>query len=224
MKIGTERQEQSSVMHEGACSTGPIQNRSGLRTASAESRDSAGASARAAAEIPGGNAPDPPPKTVLFVSGDEYLRTTMRAYMEHVGYQVRCCADAARVPEMFFHGAGADLLLMDLHLLGATGLRLAAELTGFAPDLPVIAICAPAQDMRGFSGVTPQSWRFLRKPVVLPELLGLIRNALERRQDRRQSAKPALPREKSPASARRRLSRSEPEIAVPEMKAQGSIR
>lgn len=131
------------------------------------------------------------PATVLFVSDDDYFRSTMLAYLEHVGYQVRSCADAARVPELFFHGSGnpsgsgasfcfdVDLLLIDVDALGAPGLRMAAELTSFDPDLPVIAIAAPhALQMNGLAG-SVRGWKYVSKPVLLPELLELIRAALE---------------------------------------------
>lgn len=117
--------------------------------------------------------------TVLFVSDDDYFRSTMRAYLEHLDFVVRSCADAARVPELFFRGPRVDLLLMDVHAMGATGLRLAAELTGFEPQLPVIVIAAPDLEKNALASIARRGWKFLSKPVLLPELLGLIYNALE---------------------------------------------
>lgn len=123
--------------------------------------------------------------TVLFVSDDDYFRSTMRAYLEHVGFKVRSSADAARIPELFFRqpgaGAAVDLLLIDVHALGSTGLRLAAELTCFVPDLPVVIITSPGMDEGELSGIVRQGWKFLNKPVLLPQLLGVILSALEPR-------------------------------------------
>lgn len=136
-------------------------------------------------------APDDPSLlgTVLLVSDDNYFRSTMRAYLEHAGIPVRSCADAARVPELFFHGAGpgsspgssVDLLLIDVHAMGLTGLRLAAELTGFKPDLPVVVISAPDPQKAALARIARRGWKFLNKPVLLPELLGVIHSALETR-------------------------------------------
>lgn len=135
------------------------------------------------AESEAGATEETPTATVLFVSDDDYLRSTMRAYLEHVGFLVRSCADAARVPELFFRAPGAgsavDLLLIDVQALGATGLLLAAELTCFEPDLPVVVIAAPGMDERDLGGITRRGWKMLNKPVLLPQLLGVIRSSLE---------------------------------------------
>jgi DNA-binding response OmpR family regulator len=119
--------------------------------------------------------------TVLFVSDDDYFRTTARAYLEHVGLAVRSCADAARVPELFFSKPAIDLLLVDVHAIGMTGLLLTAELTAFANDLPVIIISAPNGESNTSAAVASQGWKLLNKPVLLPELLEAIHAALERK-------------------------------------------
>lgn len=118
--------------------------------------------------------------TVLFVSDDDYFRTTARAYLEHVGLSVRSCADAARVPELFFCKPAIDLLLVDVHAIGSTGLLLAAELTAFSDDLPVIIISTPNGECATSAVISSQGWKFLNKPVLLPELLETIHAALGR--------------------------------------------
>lgn len=137
-------------------------------------------------------AADGPPATaatVLFVSGDDRFRSTMRAFLQGSGLQVRSCADAARIPELFFNRRGSaahpsssprgvDLLLIDVDALGATGLRLAAELSGFEPDLPVVVIGAPEAEATAFRALSGRGWKFLHKPVLLPRLLELIYQAL----------------------------------------------
>jgi len=122
----------------------------------------------------------PPLGTVLFVSDDDYFRTTARAYLEHVGLSVRSCADAARVPELFFCKPAIDLLLVDVHAIGSTGLLLAAELTAFSDDLPVIIISTPNGECATSAVISSQGWKFLNKPVLLPELLETIHAALGR--------------------------------------------
>lgn len=125
------------------------------------------------------------PVTVLFVSDDDYLRSTTRAYLEHSGFQMRSCSEAARVPDLFFRkreaGSAVDLLLMDVQAMGATGLRLAAELTCFKPELQVVVIAPPGTEEYDLGGITQRGWKFLNKPVYLPRLLGAIRSLLELR-------------------------------------------
>lgn len=121
------------------------------------------------------------PGTVLFVSDDDYFRTTARAYLEHVGLTVRSCADAARVPELFFSKPAIDLLLVDVHAIGTNGLLLATELTAFTNDLPVIIIAAPNEENSTLAAISSQGWKFLSKSVLLPELLEAIHAALGRK-------------------------------------------
>jgi FixJ family two-component response regulator len=123
--------------------------------------------------------------TVLFVSDDDYLRSTMCVYLEQMGFLVRSCADAARIPDLFFRtqktGSAVDLLLIDVHAMGVAGLRLAAELTRFEPELPVVIIAPPGTEECDLAGFTRRGWKFLNKPVLLSRLLGVIRSALEPR-------------------------------------------
>lgn len=126
------------------------------------------------------------PRTVLFVSEDDSFRSTTRAYLEDEGLLVRSCADASRLPTLFFSrpGAGAaysrgiDLLLIDVDALGAAGLRLAAELTSFEPDLPVIVISTPSAEKGFLTSMQRRGWKFVKKPVSIPELLEKIHGAL----------------------------------------------
>ena len=166
------------------------------------------------------------PATVLLVSEDDYFRTTMRAYLEHVGCRVRCCSHIAWLPNLFFQKAGADLLLLDLDLLG---MRVAREMTAFAPGLPVIAIAQPSTAMRDFADANQLGWGLLRKPVVLPELLGMIRKMLETDAIAGCSAAPvAPPGEAGPQAppsarmdARGRMAPQEAKISCQAMEATG---
>lgn len=136
-----------------------------------------------AESLPGG--------TVLLVSDDDSLRAILRAYLEHVGKRVRCCADAAHVPELFVRSASLDLLLVDISWAEAPELRLAAELTAQFPELPVIVLCAESQTLAKIAEGCPKGWRLVSRPVTLPDLLGLIRSALEKPAGRRAARLPA---------------------------------
>lgn len=170
-----------------------------------------------------------PRVTVLLVSDDQYFRTTMRAYLEHVGFRVRCGGDFKRAPELLLRGVGVDLLLIDAHSTGAAGLGLAADLSTSAPDLPVIVICAPNTGTREVPRMSLRGWRFVSMPVALPELLGLIRNLLESSSPSlRSTTARALPREAVAGDGRfctsGENSDCEAERARQELKGQGLIR
>jgi CheY-like chemotaxis protein len=115
--------------------------------------------------------------TVLCVSDDDYVRCVVRAYLEHVGFKVRCCSDASRAPELFFREPTVDLLLIDVDALGTAGLSLAAGLAAFSRDLPIVVISAVKSEELSFPGRSWGNWHFLAKPIVVPELLEVIRGA-----------------------------------------------
>lgn len=135
----------------------------------------------AVASIENADFDTPPLGTVLFVSNDDYFRATTRAFLQHVGLTVRSCDDAARVPELFFSKPAIDLLLVNVHAIGTTGLLLTAELTAFANDLPVIIISAPDREGNTLEAISSQGWTLLSKPVLLPDLLEAIHTALGRK-------------------------------------------
>jgi len=130
-------------------------------------------------------------KSVLIVSADDYLRSTMRSFLEHVGLTALACIDVRRAAHIFFGGSAVDLLLVDAHTLGADGVALAGQCSGGRPNLPVIVLSGPGPKPGsdaagtldaepGFSELGPfRAWRMLRKPILLPVLLGIIRKALE---------------------------------------------
>ncbi len=112
----------------------------------------------------------------------------MRSFLEHVGFTALACIDVRRAAQIFFGSSAVDLLLVDAHTLGADGVALAGQCSGGRPNLPVILLSGPDHDMGMNSGassaaehVACRAWKKLRKPVVLPVLLGMIRKALEPR-------------------------------------------
>jgi CheY-like chemotaxis protein len=145
----------------------------------------------AVAEIPeqsriGVNKNQPPSpeflKTILLVSNDRTLRSMLRSYLGSMGYLVFGCADAPHAAQVFHNGSVIDLLLLDLHLLGASALELAAEVTAESSDLPVVFITGPGTDQTVLSAIKRRGWSFLCKPVLLAHLFALIQQALGRQE------------------------------------------
>jgi CheY-like chemotaxis protein len=122
-------------------------------------------------------------ETVLFVSNDDYFRSMMRAYLEHVGYNVLSCAEPGQALPRLFQGAGISLALVDMDALGpAAAMLLAGQLTESRADLPVILITGPNAEPEILLQVEQKSWKCLNKPLLLPELLEIIHRALGPRQ------------------------------------------
>ncbi len=103
----------------------------------------------------------------------------MRAYLEHVGYNVLSCAESGQALPKFFRGAGINLVLIDMHALGAAAaVLLAGQLTGSRAGLPVILIAGPNAEHDTLLQVEQRGWKCLTKPLLLPELLEIIHRAL----------------------------------------------
>jgi len=121
-------------------------------------------------------------ETVLFVSSDGYFRSMMRAYLEHVGYNVLSCAEPGQALPRFFRVAEIGLVLIDMDALGAAAASLLADqLTESRADLPVILIVGPGASDDTLSQIEQRGWRFQIKPLLLPELLEMIHCALRPR-------------------------------------------
>ena len=117
-------------------------------------------------------------KAILLVSGDDTLRSMLRAYLETMSYLVFSCTDVRRASQVFHGGAIIDLVLVDLHLLGKSGLQLAFDLTDQNLDLPVVFITGPNTDNAVVSAIQHRGWAFLNKPVLLPRLFALLQELL----------------------------------------------
>ncbi len=103
----------------------------------------------------------------------------MRAYLEHVGYNVLSCAEPGQAFPKFFRVASISLVLIDMHALGAPAATLLAnQLTESRADLPVILIAGPTAEQDILLQVEQRGWKCLNKPLLLPELLEVIHRAL----------------------------------------------
>ncbi|MGB6686242.1 MAG: response regulator [Terracidiphilus sp.] len=96
-----------------------------------------------------------------------------------MGFLVVSCADVERACHVLDCGHGADLPLVDLHLLGAPGLELASQVSDNRPAKPVIVLTGPDTGDHALGSILIRGWKFLRKPFLLPDLLGLIQPAFE---------------------------------------------
>jgi CheY-like chemotaxis protein len=86
-------------------------------------------------------------------------------------------ADALRLLEK--HGAGIDLLVTDLWLPGMDGRRLAAEVRGRQPAVPVLFVTGdPSQVIND---------PFLAKPFLPGHLLSVVHQALSAQADQRRA-------------------------------------
>jgi CheY-like chemotaxis protein len=122
---------------------------------------------------------------ILLVSADEKLRSLMRSFLEHAGFEVVICGDAARSADALSTGLETDLLVVDLHLLGTCGLELALSATARRPGLLVVALLGPDAGTDLVRSLEQRGWRFLVKPFQVPDLLGMVSSAVDSLRSRR---------------------------------------
>jgi DNA-binding NtrC family response regulator len=72
------------------------------------------------------------------------------------------------------------LLLIDLDSSGSPGLELALELAGGRTDLAAVIMAGPQLADEELRMIERHTWKMLRKPIRLPELLGVIQGVFAR--------------------------------------------
>ena len=117
---------------------------------------------------------------ILLVSNDDHLRPMVRAYLEHVGFAVICCADARRAPEIASSTPNLSLLLLDLSSTGPQGLQIAAELEVISAGMPAVIMSESRLKEDEMEIVGHHGWNLLTKPLQLTELLAVIRQVFNR--------------------------------------------
>jgi DNA-binding NarL/FixJ family response regulator len=125
--------------------------------------------------------PGRPPKgkRILIVSADSNLRSLMRSFLEHAGFNVASCADVSRGTRAFRTVPEPELLLVDLHLLGRPGFDLALSLSADRPGLLVVALYGADTDAEVAASARRQRWMLLIKPFLVTDLLTTICSALD---------------------------------------------
>jgi PAS domain S-box-containing protein len=139
---------------------------------------------QAAPQRSAGTAPDGTPargqgERVLLVEDDPSVRATLRAWLERLGYRTLEARTGDEAVGAWRTGGGADLVLTDLVMPGATsGHELVARLRAEHPDLPIVVMSgySPVLGARGL----PDGVGFLQKPCEPAELARSVRRALDR--------------------------------------------
>ena len=113
-------------------------------------------------------------KKILIADDDASIRLVLSQAFTRLGYQVRATGNAATLLKWVTEGEG-DLVVTDVRMPGATGLRILSHVRRAHPSVPVILITA-----FGSAELHAQARRLgaatlLDKPLSLRELLSVVR-------------------------------------------------
>jgi len=116
---------------------------------------------------------------IQLVSADDNLRRLLRSFLEHAGFDVVCCADVDQGAAACSNEREPDLLIVDLHSLGGPALELALSLAAHHRRLPVVALHGADSGPELRRAAKQHRWRLVPKPVLVPQLLGVICSMLD---------------------------------------------
>jgi DNA-binding NtrC family response regulator len=120
----------------------------------------------------------PVSRTILVVDDDSDIRSLIRTFLEHEGYNVNTCEDADRAVHIFRRSPGIDLLITDFSMPERTGMDLAREIKSIRPSLPVLIVSGIIMAGAELEQMRIRNWNFLPKPFSLPQLLAEVHRIL----------------------------------------------
>ena len=121
------------------------------------------------------------PATLLVADDDPGLRESLERTLTREGYRVLLASDGNAALERL-RGGGIDLVLTDLKMPGLTGIEVLRAAKAIAPDVDVILLTAFGTVEEAVRAMKDGAYDFLTKPFQRPQVLKLIRQALERRE------------------------------------------
>jgi CheY-like chemotaxis protein len=122
-----------------------------------------------------------PTVQILLVDDDLHIRSQGRELLEKLGYVVETAENGEEVLEKFHQGCPRDLVILDYHLPGMSGLEVVQRLTALYPETEVL-VASGFFSNREKEALTAGGARgFLDKPFRLKELKSRIEEVLEER-------------------------------------------
>jgi DNA-binding response OmpR family regulator len=122
-----------------------------------------------------------PGAQILLVDDDPYIRSLGREILEKLGYQVETAENGDEVLAKFHRDRPLDLVILDYHLPGMSGLEVIRRLKAMSPEAFVLVASGffsnRDREVLAAGGATG----FLCKPFRLGELQARIEEALKGR-------------------------------------------
>ena len=110
---------------------------------------------------------------VLVVDDEEIVRHTLKALLNHQGYQVDCAEDGNSGLRALEHGR-YDLVFVDLRMPGLDGMGFLSRSKEIRPHIPVIIITGHGSNDARKEALAAGAFGFLPKPFRFSDIRELV--------------------------------------------------
>jgi two-component system cell cycle sensor histidine kinase/response regulator CckA len=117
---------------------------------------------------------------ILFIDDEESIVDLGRQMLNRLGYKVTTRTDSLEALQVFREQPDQfDLVITDMTMPNMTGNRLARELMGICPDIPII-LCTGFSELITEERAKEMGIReFVMKPLIMSEMARVVRRALD---------------------------------------------
>ncbi|MGZ8917479.1 MAG: ANTAR domain-containing response regulator [Methylobacter sp.] len=120
--------------------------------------------------------------TILLVDDDRLVLTTLAQGLANTGYRVNTAESVDEAESFLENGERPDLIILDVHMPGRSGLELAERLSTL-DDIPFILLTAYNDAAIVEQAAASGALSYLVKPIDVPQLIPSIEAALARAKD-----------------------------------------
>ena len=121
-------------------------------------------------------------ETILIAEDDEAVRDFMRQVLQTCGYKTVEAIDGEDTIHQFKQHMDIDLILLDSVMPRKNGYEAYREICGIKPHIKVLFTSGYTKDVILDKGIEDGEFDFIAKPVKVAELLGKIRQILDRQE------------------------------------------
>jgi PAS domain S-box-containing protein len=123
---------------------------------------------------------------ILFVDDEKAIVEIAQTIIERLGYEVEVRTSSIEAREMFRANPDRfDLVITDMTMPNMTGDRLAQEILGIRPEIPVILCTGFSEYITEDRAKALGIQEFVMKPLVMRDLAKVIRRALDRKKKKK---------------------------------------
>ena len=119
-------------------------------------------------------------ETVLIAEDDDEVRRFMQKALQEYGYTIIEAIDGEDAIDKFKQNRHIDLIVLDSVMPKKNGREVYEEIRRIVPHVKVLFTSGYTKDIVLDKGIEDGEFDFIAKPLSLGELLGKIRQALDR--------------------------------------------